>query len=217
MRLQDFRNIHDGEDVLAIGTGPSLLDIPTDFLSTMPSIGVNYLPYYRDLLDGFIPHYWTALDTSPMELLDSMPAEIIRFVPNRQQKRAEAAGRNLKNCVFYEVAAMPRPDRMGYSTSLAAAVQIAFYMGASNVLLAGFDCTKGNKSDALPEPGKTGTQHFYDPDNGRQYSPGWDKNMGQIAEWAEAMGKGLYNISPFTMSRMVQQRSFREWVDEKKD
>ncbi len=96
---------------------------------------------------------------------------------------------------------------------MAAAVQLALYMGADNALMVGFDCTKGNKSDALPEPGKTGTPHFYDPDRGRQYQPGWDKNIGQFSDWAESVGKHVWNLSPFTMSTMVPRSTYREWWD----
>jgi hypothetical protein len=211
MRLQDFRDAHAGENILCIGTGTSLLDIPVDFLRSMTSIGINYLTHYNDLIDGFMPTYWVALDSGPMVMLNTMPSEVIRFVPNRQERRIKADQRNLTNIVLFEIAAMPRPDKAGYSTSMAAAVQLALYMGASNALVVGFDCTKGNKSDALPELGKTGTPHFYDPDRGRQYQPGWDKNIGQFAEWAESMGKNVWNLSPFTMSTMVPRSDYREW------
>ena len=217
MQLQDFRDVHAGENVLCIGTGASLLDIPVDFLRSMPSIGINYLTYYSDLIDGFYPTYWVALDTGPMIMLDKMPPEIVRFIANRQEKRIRAAGRDMQSTVFFEIAAMPRPDRAGYSTSMAAAVQLALYMGAPNALLVGFDCTKGNKSDALPEPGKTGTPHFYDPDRGRQYQPGWDKNIGQFSKWAQSVGKRVWNLSPFTMSTMVPRSTYEKWWDENED
>ncbi len=209
MRLQDFRGVHKNQNILCIGTGASLNDIPVDFLRSMPSIGINYLPYYSDLLDGFLPTYWIALDTGPMVMLDQMPLDIIRFVPERQKKRL--AGRNLESVVFFEIASMPRPSGVGYSTTMAAAVQLGLYMDADNILLAGFDCTKGNKSDAVPEPGKTGTQHFYDPKNGRQYAPEWDKNVGQFARWADNTGKAVRNLSPFTMAQEVQRSNYQEW------
>ena len=211
MRLQDFRDIHAGENILCLGTGPSLLDMPVDFLRSMPSIGINYLPHYSDLLDGFLPTYWIALDTGPMVLLDEMPSDIVRFIPKRQEKRIQVAGHSVDNTVFFEIASMPRPDRTGYSTTMAAAVQLALYMGTPNALIAGFDCTKGNKSDALPELGKTGTQHFYDPQNGRRYAPEWDKNVGRFAKWAENTGKAVWNLSSFTMAESIQRSTYQEW------
>lgn len=214
MRLQDFRDIHAGENILCIGTGPSLSDIPVDFLRSMPSIGINYLPYYSSLLDGFLPTYWIALDTGPMVMLDLMPSDITRFVPSRQEKRIKAAGQSMENTVFFEISAMPRPDRAGYSTTMAAAVQLSLYMGTPNSLLVGFDCTKGNKSDAVPELGKTGTQHFYDPKNGRRYAPEWDKNVGQFAKWAESVDRDVWNLSSFTMAKEIQQSDYREWINE---
>lgn len=211
MRLQDFRNIHAGESVLCIGTGASLLDIPVDFLRSMPSIGMNYLTYYSDLIDGFIPTYWVALDTGPMVMLDQIPQEVVRFIPDRQEKRVKVRGLSLENSVFFEIAAMPRPDGAGHSTSMAAAVQLALYMGAHNALIVGFDCTRGNKSDALPEPGKTGAPHFYDLDHGGQYQPKWDKNIGQFSDWAESMGRHVWNLSPFTMATMVPRSTYQKW------
>jgi len=214
MRLQDFRNIHEGENILCIGTGASLLNIPVDFLRSMPSIGINYLPYYSHLIDDFMPTYWIALDATPPKVMLSMlPPEMPRFIPNRMEKRLRAANVDLTGAVFFEIAAMPRPDRAGYSTTMAAAVQLALYMGADNALVAGFDCTRGHKSGALPEPGKTGTPHFYDPDQGRQYMPGWDKNISQFAEWADDIGRNVSNISEPTQAKLVPQSNYREWVD----
>jgi len=212
MKLQDFRDKHIGENLLCIGTGASLNDIPVEFLRSMPSIGINYLTYYSDLLDGFLPTYWVALDTGPMMMLDQMPPEVTRFIPLRQQRRVQAAKRNLDDTVIFDISAMPRPDRAGYSTTMAPAVQLALYMGAQTVLIVGFDCTRGHRSDALPEPGKTGAQHFYDPDNGRQYMPSWDKSIGIFSDWATDMGRSIYNLSPFTMSTMVPRGDYREWI-----
>ena len=213
MKLQEFRDKHAGEAVLCIGTGTSLNDIPVEFLRSMPSIGINYLTYYSDLIDGFLPTYWVALDTGPMVMLNQMPPEVTRFIPLCQKKRAQAAGHNIDGAVVFEISAMPRPDRAGYSTSMAAAVQLALYMGAQDVLIVGFDCTRGHKSDALPEPGKTGTPHFYDPDHGRQYMPGWDKNIGLFSDWASDTGRSVYNLSPFTMATMTPKSDYREWWD----
>lgn len=209
MRLQDFRGIHAGQNVLCIGTGASLLDIPTEFLSSMPSIGINYLTYYSDLIDGFLPTYWIALDSGPLVMLDQMSLDMPRFILDRHEKRAQVY--DTTNVAFFEISSMPRPDGVGYSTTMAAAVQLALFMGADNALIVGFDCTKGNKSDALPEPGKTGAQHFYDPKNGRRYAPEWDKNVGQFAKWAEHMGKGVWNLSPFTMAKQVPCSDYRRW------
>ena len=217
MRLQDLRDVHEGQNILCLGTGASLNNLPVEFLRSMPSIGINYLPHYSNLLDDFMPPYWVALDTNPMEMLDSLPSDVVKFVPNRQEKRLKAANRSLDGVVFFEIAAMPRPDKAGYSTTMVAAIQIALYMGAPNVLVAGFDCTRGNKSDALPEPGKTGTRHFYDPERGQQYMPGWDKNVGHFSDWATSVGRNVWNISEPTMSRMVPKSDYREWWDESKD
>ena len=214
MILQDFRNIHEGEIILCIGTGASLLNIPVDFLRSMMSIGINYLPYYSDVIDGFMPTYWIALDiTPPKVMLSRLPPDMPRFIPNRIKTRLLADKQDLTNTVLFEIAAMPRPDRVGYSTTMAAAIQLGFYMGAKTCLVAGFDCTRGNKSDALPEPGKTGTPHFYDPDQGRQYMPGWDKNINQFAEWAEDMGRNVWNISKPTQAKLVPQSDYREWMN----
>lgn len=213
MKLQDFRDIHAGENVLVVASGPSLLDIPVDLLRSMPSIGINFGPYYSEFLDGFIPTYWMCLDMNPTTLLGKLPREVVRFVPQRLEKRIRSKGLTQHNLVFFQINSMPRPDGFGYSTTTAAATQLMLYMGAKNVLVAGFDCTKGHKSNALPEPGKTGTPHFYDPDHGRQYHPGWDKNVGQISAWATEMGQHVWNISPFTMARLVPKSDYREWVD----
>jgi hypothetical protein len=214
MKIADFDGIHEGENVLCLGTGVSILNTPVDFLRSMPSVGINYLPYYNDLLDGFMPTYWVALDTGPTVLLNTMPKEVVRFIPTRQRSRVLAAGRSLDSTILFEMDDMPRPIRSGYSTTMAAAVQIALYMGAKNVLVDGFDCTRGNRSDSKADPGKTGTQHFYDPKCGKAYAPGWDKNVAEYASWAEERGRRVLNISNPTMARLSEKSSYEQWLEE---
>jgi hypothetical protein len=209
--IQEFKNIHEGQNVLCLGTGRSILNTPVEFLKSMPSIGINFLPYYKDLLDGFMPTYWTALDTPPLMVMDVMPAEIVRFLPSNHRIRADQAGHDISNVVVFDIRNMPKPLKGEYTTTMSAAIQIALYMGAKNVLIDGFDCTTGYRNNVGTQPGVTGTAHFYDREGGVKYAKHWDLNIGIWSSWSEPRGQHIWNISDPTRSVYVRKSSYTNW------
>lgn len=54
--LRKFQNIHEGEDCIILGAGPSLNEIPHEFLSKMTVIGTNLSFKYHT------PDYWVVID-----------------------------------------------------------------------------------------------------------------------------------------------------------
>lgn len=55
-KLRKFKNIHAGESCVIMGAGPSLNDIPDDFLDNLTVIGTNLsFKYYK-------PDYWVVID-----------------------------------------------------------------------------------------------------------------------------------------------------------
>ena len=201
--MHRYKDIHDGP-MICIGNGPSLLNVPTDFLGMYPSIGMNWVVHYNHLIDDFVPNYWVALDGGPLVEIPDIPTCFVRRKYSKSIK-----GDNL---VFFDPQDLDGPDGLGHSTTMVAAVQIALYMGASDVLIVGFDCTKGYRGDALPEYGKNGTRHFYDLENGSQTSVKWDKDVGKLASWAESTGRAVWNLSPFTMASRVPRAEVTEWA-----
>lgn len=56
-KLRKFRNIHKGKDCVILGAGPSLKEIPHEFLDKCVVIGTNLsFKYYK-------PDYWFVMDT----------------------------------------------------------------------------------------------------------------------------------------------------------
>ena len=55
-QLRKFRNIHQGKDCVIMGAGPSLNEIPHDFLKNFVVIGTNLSFKY------YTPDYWVVID-----------------------------------------------------------------------------------------------------------------------------------------------------------
>jgi len=55
--MDRFQNFHAGQTGLIIGNGPSLKDVPVEFLKKYPSFGTNRIY----LLDGFEPTYYVSV------------------------------------------------------------------------------------------------------------------------------------------------------------
>lgn len=55
-QLKKFKNLHQGQDCIILGAGPSLNEIPHDFLSKMTVIGTNLSFKYHK------PDYWVVID-----------------------------------------------------------------------------------------------------------------------------------------------------------
>lgn len=57
IKLRKFRNIHKDKDCVILGAGPSLKEVPHEFLNKFVVIGTNLsIKYYQ-------PDYWIVLDT----------------------------------------------------------------------------------------------------------------------------------------------------------
>ena len=56
LELRKFRNIHKGKDCIILGAGPSLNELPREFLKKFIVIGTNLsFKYYS-------PDYWVVID-----------------------------------------------------------------------------------------------------------------------------------------------------------
>lgn len=216
MDFDDFKDAHKGEEVICIGNGPSLDGIPISFLRSRPSFGLNYLPAYSNLLDGFMPTYWLALDRVPLEVIPSLSQQIPKFVPHRQRKTIEAEGITAKyaNIIGFNMSDMKHPGGMGYGTSLLAAAHIAgVHMGASTILLVGFDCAKAKKSKKPHDTGKTGCPHFYDADHEPKEMNGWCNMFSILDKYLNKTGQGIINLSNPTFCKSLTQRSVLQYME----
>jgi hypothetical protein len=133
-----LHNKHKDEVGLVIGNGPSLSDVPLDFLNKYPSFGTNRIY----LLDGFTPTYYAAVDPlaikpfiGDIDLLDCDKFISSRFVRDGPIDDAYPLWSSILPSFSRT------PDLWIYEgyTVTYVCLQLAFYMGFTTVLLVGVD------------------------------------------------------------------------------
>lgn len=132
-----FSNRYPDETCLVIGNGPSLRDVPLDFLRKYKSFGTNRIY----LLDGFKPSFYCSVN--PLVLEQSLP-QIIEADYPVSFVRAEYADR-IPGAMPLISTGLPHfsrePQKCIYEghTVTYVCLQLAFFMGFSTVLLVGVD------------------------------------------------------------------------------
>jgi len=216
MNFPDLRDVHAGEEIIVIGNGPSFRNIPIGFLDSRPTIVVNF--FRSHMPKWFKPTYWTCLDEPPLTLVSGMKG-IIKLVPLKYQVKVDATYTyDRDETAFYlmmdEVPGMNSHPSSGliYSTSIASAAHLAYYMGAKTIFVVGFDCTVGYKgSSANDKPkGVTDSPHFYDKPTGKQqYRPVWDSQMKDLLDFfVTQRGVIMYNLSKPSASRKIPRGDY---------
>ena len=174
--LKQFKNIHRGERVILVCNGPSLNNINFDLIKEERIIGLNkiYLGLERF---GFTPDYIVAINNLVIEqsLQDLIKIDCPKFIMKHEGQHL------IENKSIYPItrihgpSAGKRDDKRNFSTDLSkgfiggntvtyAALQIAFYMGFSKVIIVGMDHNfhydgKANQENLLS--GKD--QNHFDP------------------------------------------------------
>lgn len=152
--IRQFENKHEGERVVIIGNGPSLNQLDLSLLADVPTIAVNAIFLASDRM-GFDPTYYVVEDTAVMrDNLDQIKEYKAghRFFPSiyrDQIGKAPNTSYFRMNTGFYEgrspAFCVPRfstdaSQRMysGQSVTIIN-LQLAYYMGFSEVILIGMD------------------------------------------------------------------------------
>jgi len=178
--LQHFKNIHKDEMCLLLGNGPSLAEIPLEFLQKNITIGAN------TIFKGFTPNYYTAVDTRVFvefrEEVDRMSS--IKFFPSPKLEMWIG-----EDTYFWDHKEVEMPGNLetgiNYHCIMHVQMQIADYMGFSKILTV-IDHSVDNR------------EKFWGVDEAQ---PG----IGKIDKWAEGykkiregIGAEMYNIAPLT-------------------
>lgn len=194
--LEDFHNLHKGETVVLLGNGPSLNEAPIGLLGEFPTIGMNTIHKSR-----FIPHYYVTVDSRVMRefgwYINRRYRNVPKFLPRPNLDKWE--GEHIyrwyhRPGVLWPHAEVPLwPSNLlsdtgiTYACVMHAAMQIAYFMGFTTMLLIGVDHTLDSKA------------HFWGPDegmgNGRPDLEGWAEGYKQLRE---GMGVEMYNLSSYT-------------------
>lgn len=131
---QQLYNRHFGEVGLVIGNGPSLKDVPLEFLQKYPSFGSNRI-YLRK---GFTPTYYVCVNPLVLDQFaeDIEKLECLKFLGEHAHTGNHITLHSAPTPMFSYA---PRSWIYEGHTVTFVSLQLAFYMGFQVVLLVGVD------------------------------------------------------------------------------
>lgn len=221
-QLEEFKDLHKGEEIIVVCNGPGLKNIPFAFLESRTNFVINFFAGWVPFIQ---PDYWVVLDPLCFKGAKYVNGTV-KFVKTHQAEDFETicieqfGEFDKENTCFYQL--MDRipnfvfTDKGGvkYSTSAIAASHLAVEMGVSKVLLVGFDCTYGIGlyQDINDFMGVSRIPHFYDPRHHfTGYSEMWDEHFKDFADWAETQGTEVINLSIPTKSKLLNRADYRDF------
>ena len=216
MNWSDFEGKYKGETGLIIGNGPSLKNVPLDFLKKYPTFGTNRIY----LLNGFEPTYYVSVNPlvieQSIEKIKELKSE--KFLPERYCSYfSNAAPLESRHhpCFSMNPAAYIYE---GYTVTYVC-MQIAYYMNFDNILLVGVDhrfSFDGNPNEEVVSQGKD--QNHFHPD---YFGAGVRWNNPDLERSAEAykMAKEVYerdnkrivNLTEGTALDVFEKGKITEW------
>jgi hypothetical protein len=186
---------------IVIGNGPSLKDVPLEYLNSMPSFGSNRIY----LLDDFTPTYYACVNPLMIEQIyediNAMECELkfIRF----------SHAHLVDDCMVLAITNRPRFSAVplmvneGWTVTYVM-LQIAYHLGFERVYLVGVD----HRYDIKKKPGteivatEPDTNHFSDKyfDNGFKFHAPGLKHSEEFYSVAETIyrqnGREIINLTP---------------------
>lgn len=205
-------------ECITIGNGPSLRNIPSSFLKSRPTIGVNYFPYYPHYHGGHTLDYWVCWDSNTLEANIPLLDGVHKFIPTRLSTDYRNFGFDTKEVTFWcNYAPM---DGMGfdelygvlYQNSLHAAWHIAEILEFNRILVVGYDCTVGIGEQGVGPDGKSNIPHFYDPDKPYVRARRQDELSGVIHTALKSKGIELINLSVPSMCTTLPREDWRAYA-----
>lgn len=199
--ITHFHNLHKGETVLLVGNGPNLHLTPP-FWFDYPAFGMNTIHLYET--EGWIPDYYTAVDSRVMFEFGKAVAEkykdVPKFVPYPNLDKWQ--GENFYR--FYHRPGILWPENqwkiwpsglltengITYGSCMHVAMQIAYYMGFTTMLMIG-----------IKHQDRKGNDHFWGADHGMPADPprdDWYKGYVDLVKGMAEQGVNVFNISPET-------------------
>lgn len=207
MQFQDFHNKHTGETCLLVGNGGNLHLTPPNMFD-LPSFGMNTIYRY----EGWRPSYYTAVDNRVMrefgrEIAEKY-ADIPKFIPVGLK---DWQGENF--IVFNHLAADLKngwkpetlQDGMTYHSSMHVAMQLAFWMGFTTLLMIGIHHKPG-----------AGQYHFWGKDEGMPLNlpvSDWMNGYKALVDGMFVRGVTILNISEDTHvpADVLPRGDWRDW------
>ncbi len=209
-----YRDLHKDETCLIIGNGPSLRNVPLDFLRKYKSFGTNRIY----LLDGFTPNYYCSVNPLVIQQFSEDIAQIDapKFLPAGYCFDDTCLPLNSSGIVMFSQDASEWIYE-GHTVTFVC-MQIAFYMGFKTVLLVGVDHSfvfDGRPNEQRVMEGND-PNHFH-PDYFRGRS--WNnpdlvrsEHAYKLARAAyEAHGGRIINLTPGTKEKVFEKGDLNDW------
>lgn len=143
-RIRRYKNLHRGERCFVLGNGPSLRETDLSLLARETTFGLNRI-YLNFPKMGFETTYYVAVNTLVVEQCaeDILSLQMPRFISWRGRKWLPRKGDIIYIDTDYTDPATFAKDATGRiyegSTVTYVALQLAYYMGFSEVILVGVD------------------------------------------------------------------------------
>lgn len=213
--INELQGAHDGETIVIVGNGKNLELTPPEDFAGYASIGMNTIVEYED----WVPDYYIAVDRRvPREFGDKINARFkgvnkVLPYPRLYNKLAD------QNSTFYfrTPDGLLWPKNGGrlwqddfnkpliYGNSMHIAIKMAYFMGASTILLIGMEHEPHNANEHF-----WGIDEKMSPD---QPTAGWLAGYKELAQVLKQKQVRLLNISKntFVPASIIPTASVRSW------
>ncbi len=221
MHYEKYRNLHQGEPIIVIGNGPSLADVPVEWLNAHVTIGMN--SFYKK--EGLYVDYWALEGAGHLKTARER---------NERLKYADRAGTIFVNRRFVQYFEhLPNVRSVDYldyrggkktdfsfdppiqhgtqnTSVMFFCLQLAHYLGGDPTLIVGLD-----------HRWVDGKWHFYTDPEGVHVGPHGDFDQWAAAADASyelcakvfrATGRTLLNLTPNSASRAFERGNLEEWL-----
>ena len=219
MSIQNWMSLfhkHPNETCVIVGNGPSLKDVPLDFLKKYPTFGSNRI-YLRE---GFTPTYYICVNplVRTQYIQDILPLPCVKFLGGGPTIVEDGNIFNLHSVNVPMFSYAPANwIYEGYTVTFVA-MQIAYFMGFETVLLVGVD--HRYEFDGKPNEGMMmvgDDPNHFDPN----YFKGaiWNNPDLEHSEEAyklalrayESTGGRIFNLTPCSALNVFETQHLEAW------
>jgi hypothetical protein len=212
--MERFHQIHKGETCLLVGNGINLRLTPPEWFK-YPAFGMNTIHKY----EGWMPTYYTAVDARVMREFGKDITEkfrdIPKFVPRPNLDLWK--GDNFYRFYFRPGSLWPKrqqalwpsnllsEDGISYSNIMTVAMQLAYFMGFTTMLIIG-----------MQHKTNYGQDHFWGCDHGMPAQPpvqNWLDAYKVLVNGMAEQGVKILNISEDTYvpEEIIPRGNWRDW------
>ena len=225
MSLQDFKNLHEHEDVYVLGSGPSLTFVDPLFFTGKVVVATNKVAERLGLYDYVSDLYTVSHYHSDVEELAALHPMHDYFTPEGDQGFAgepyktdyPAAVNFYRNKVTsfdFDVDRMwpddPDSELIVGSTSMHAAMHFACLLGASTVLMVGADC--GMIDGQSNQSGYVSGNLDRPLQEQAEWLARWEKHLRAVANKLRShYSVNIMSINPF-INLNLESHVFQGWI-----